>query len=264
MRLYKKIIALVSSRLFLSAFLALSVFPEVSHAYGSGECGGACTKMRECLHGYDFPYDTVGDCTSECQGVEISQEWESILKCDTSDACEDYIQCISYSEDELSPPDPYKKSFAMLLDPAGIALGAILGFVIIDPDFQYAFMDYIALDVKPGFAYYYGDWIDVDLIGGGGSVGLRVMPLGTRLEGFYIVTRAQTLYLAGESGSVSLETLVVTPSLELGNSWIWGHFIMNAGGGIGYNMSVMGDDIYEDDDLHGVAMLINFSIGFVI
>ena len=70
--------------------------------------------------------------------------------------------------------------------------------------------------------------------------------------------------LAGESGSVSLETIVVTSSLELGNSWIWGHFIMNAGGGIGYNMSVMGDDIYEDDELHGVAMLNNFSIGFVM
>jgi len=54
------------------------------------------------------------------------------------------------------------------------------------------------------------------------------------------------------------------PSLELGNSWIWGHFIMNAGGGIGYNITVMGDDIYEDDELHGVAMLINFSIGFVL
>jgi len=39
---------------------------------------------------------------------------------------------------------------------------------------------------------------------------------------------------------------------------------MNAGGEIGYNMSVMGDDIYEDDELHGVAMLINFSIGFAI
>ena len=50
--------------------------------------------------------------------------------------------------------------------------------------------DYLAMDVKPGFAYYYGDWIDVDLIGGG----LRVMPLGTRLEGFYIVTRVQTFY----------------------------------------------------------------------
>jgi len=155
-------------------------------------------------------------------------------------------------------------SFALLLDPGGILFSLIFGIAAIEPDIQIALIDYLALDIKPAFAYYFGDWIDADIMGGGGSLGLRIIPFGTRLRGFYIVPRCGTLYLQGESTNVSLETMIVTPSVEIGYSWIWGAFIMNLGGGAGYNITVAGDDIYEDDVLRGFQLLFNFSIGFAV
>jgi len=39
---------------------------------------------------------------------------------------------------------------------------------------------------------------------------------------------------------------------------------MNLGGGAGYNITVAGDDIYEDYVLKGFQLLFNFSIGFAV
>ena len=157
-------------------------------------------------------------------------------------------------------------SFAMLLSPGGILVNLAFGILAIEPDFQFAFSPYLALDVIPGFAYYFGDWVweDVDLWGGGAAVGLRIMPMGTGLRGLYIVPRLGTLYMQGESPNRSLETLILTPSAEVGYSWLFGNFIMNLGGGVGYAVAVYGDDIFENRPLRGFMLLANFSLGFAI
>ncbi len=152
----------------------------------------------------------------------------------------------------------------MVFNPLSLVVGLAMGILALELDCQIALTDYLALDVIPAFAYYYGDWIEADIMGGGGSLGLRIAPMGSGLRKLYIVPRVMLLHVTGESETTSLSVTQLTPNIEVGFAWIWGHFVLNTGGGIGYNIILSGDDIYENSTFGNVALMLNVSIGFAI
>ncbi len=152
----------------------------------------------------------------------------------------------------------------MAFNPLSLAVGLAIGIFALELDFQIALNDYLAFDVVPAFAYYYGDWVEADIMGGGGSLGLRIAPMGSGLRKLYIVPRVMLLHVTGESETMSMSVTQLTPNIEVGYAWIWGHFLLNTGGGIGYNIIVSGDDIYENSTFGNVAFMLNVSIGFAI
>lgn len=76
-----------------------------------------------------------------------------------------------------------------------------------------------------------------------------------------MVPRVEYLYLQASLDDATASVSIITPSMEVGYAWIWNHFVMNAGGGLGYAFLV-GEDIYEDRI--NINLILNFSIGFVI
>ncbi len=158
-------------------------------------------------------------------------------------------------------------AFGVLLAPLPLALGAAFGILTIQPEFQIRLGDYIGLDVAPAFAYYFSDHYfgqNADAMGGGGSLGARIAPMGTGLEGFYIVPRLAVAHAQASSGSSSASNTSLAPTAEFGYAWAYGgpvFFIMNAGGGAGYAFTVAGDDIWEDSELKGLQLILNFSLG---
>ncbi len=184
-----------------------------------------------------------------------------------------YVDAGTGSNDEVAPEtptatiidvDPDTPRFAALIGPAGLALGLVFGIVAIAPNVQIGLHDYVALDIVPSFTYLYGEWAEVEYMGGGGALGVRIFPLGTGLRGFYIVPRVMFSYLEATTGILPLSTTTVTPTIEAGYSWIWNHFVLNVGGGGGWNFVVAGENFYKQEDRTPFALVLNASIGFAI
>jgi len=145
--------------------------------------------------------------------------------------------------------------------------------LVLEPEFQYAFSEYVGIDIMPRFQYFFGTRTDVRQMGGGGALGLRIMPMGTGLEGLFIVPRVLLNYLDGklrdtqDDNGVTVtgdeyKTTIIAPNAEVGYSWIWGGLIMNVGGLVGYNIVASGDDVFEDRVLGHWRLQINASLGY--
>ena len=151
----------------------------------------------------------------------------------------------------------------MLLNLASHGLSpALYRVMIIEPEFQVAMNDYLAFDLMPGFAHYFGAK-NFKAYGGGLSLGLRIFPMGQGLaSGFYLVPRFFSV-LAGATGeSVDAHTLQLGPSLELGVALHMRAFVINIGTGAGYAFTASGYDVNEDSSVRGLRFLANLSIGF--
>jgi len=179
-----------------------------------------------------------------------------------AEAAEDGSPTGSAPTDEPVDDGEDALSVAFLLDPLGHALSPASGVAIAKPEIQIALGDYSAIDLMPAFAYYFGGDDDMSAIGGGAHLGVRISPWGTGLEGFYTVPRFGVVYVEGSSSTESIHAAVASTTLELGYSWVFGNFVMNAGGGAGYAFTVEGYDVYASDPLGGLQLLANFSLGF--
>lgn len=149
---------------------------------------------------------------------------------------------------------------AFLIDPVWAAVGAAFGYIIVAPEYQWAFCDHLALDVAPGYSYLKRDsfFTHPPLHAFGTDLGLRIYPLGKALEGLYIVPRVGISYAKG--GGQSLTALNATA--EVGYSWTWGPpgLIINLGGGGGGLMSVGGS--LNSTAGNYLLLVANFSIGY--
>ena len=191
------------------------------------------------------------------------------------------------SEDSPKPPADFgqpaspreeinvlEKRGAILFNVGGLIWYSIFfRTLVLEPEFQYIFTEYVGLDLMPRFQYFFGTRTDIRQIGGGGSVGLRIMPMGTGILGLYLVPRILFNYLDGklkdkkdDNGNTikgdEYKTMLAAPSIEVGYSWIWGSLIMNIGGQVGYSIIVSGKDIFEDTVLGHWRLLLNASIGY--
>jgi hypothetical protein len=162
-------------------------------------------------------------------------------------------------EPPASVPDEQGARYAVLINPVILLLGLTVGILYVEPELQIALGDNWALDFVPAFYYYYG-WPEGDVIGGGAHLGLRILPSGRGLRCVYFVPRAGILYLRGKRADETRYAMAISPTLEVGYSWIWDNFIMNAGGGGGYVYVASGTNFYEDDTKF--RLILNLSIGY--
>ena len=173
------------------------------------------------------------------------------------------------TSDKLTPPDAAlsqsvadKPVVAVLFNPVALTLGLATGLALfVELQLQIRLTDYLALDVTPTYARLL--WFsEFNIHGGGVGIGVRILPLGRGIRGLYIVPRVQFLRVSGGTGEDKVSTVVTTPMIEVGWAWIWGHFAMNLGAGVGYSTVTSGEDIYEDH--RQVTLILNFSIGFAV
>ena len=124
----------------------------------------------------------------------------------------------SESRDSTSQEDMRK--FAMLINPA-----AMITFLILYESVA------ISLDTQIG-----GRYVGLDILatgffggffGGAGEIGLRIMPMGRGLIGFYIVPRVGGGYPVGFMATG-----------EVGYAWAFKAFALNLGLGAGYSSAV--------------------------
>jgi hypothetical protein len=166
------------------------------------------------------------------------------------------------ADEPMDEAGPDSHSFAMLFNVAGHVLSPVLlDVAVVEPEFQFLFNDYLALDLMPGFAHFYGD-SGVTASGGGGQLGIRILPMGEGLDGLYLVPRVGALYARGKSRNDSIETTQITPTFEVGWGGHFSHFVMNFGVGAGYAFTVGGTDVYEDAELGRFQLMGNLSLGF--
>lgn len=166
----------------------------------------------------------------------------------------------AYGEDSQELKIEKNMKHAFLMDPLGMAMGGILGRLVVAPEYQWAFAKHLALDVQPAYVYWKQDkdFTHPTVNGFSTNLGLRIYPFGKALKGFYIVPRSGIAYARG--GGQTITTFDAT--MELGYSWTWGPpgFIMNTGAG-GGGIVPIGGSLKNSTGSCAIA-LINFSIGY--
>jgi hypothetical protein len=169
------------------------------------------------------------------------------------------------SESPLEEDDE-RVAFAVMLSPTDHLFTPILSRIaIFRPEVQIAVGDYVALDIMPAYAHYFGnvevEGLELHAHAGGGFLGLRIAPMGTGLTELYFVPRFGAVHAVGSAGGTKLHSTIVNPTLEIGYAWAFGHFVVNAGGGAGYAWTVDGYDVYEASPIGGLTLVSNLSIG---
>jgi len=177
--------------------------------------------------------------------------------------------------------------FALLMNPVDVVWQLVLKDIPLIPQFQLRITRHLALDVIPFYINSYNhDATYVERWSAGGALGLRISPLGTGLEGFYLVPRIHVQYwkmVTDGNCQFNLGGLGFVPgtwciyvctfcegcrvrehdlwftgiTIEAGYSWIWDHFVMNLGmaAGWGYNF-------HHDENTY--LLQFNTSLGFAI
>ncbi|MEZ4441328.1 MAG: hypothetical protein R3B72_19670 [Polyangiaceae bacterium] len=162
--------------------------------------------------------------------------------------------------EESERRDPMR--FALLFSPDAHLLTPLLSQIaIVRPELKFPLSGGFVLELTPAFAYYFGN-PEIDLAGGGGTVGFRLVPGGGGLAGFHFTPQVGALYVHGKSATRDLDATQVVPTGALGYGWVFGHFVMDLRFGAGYAFTVQGYDVNQDSSLGGFVLIANYALGF--
>ncbi len=121
----------------------------------------------------------------------------------------------------VKEPEEQKPVAAVLINPFAMILIPVISKIGVFPlELQFAGA-YAGVDLQGAMFFH-----DGSLLGGTGEFGIRILPQGRGLRGFYIVPRAG-ITAVGSTGFIG--------SVELGYAWVVNHFVLNIGGGGVYN-----------------------------
>ncbi len=127
---------------------------------------------------------------------------------------------VAIQEEEKRRREAQIPHYAVLMNPIALASTyPLYGFFMIPLNIQIA-GSYVGLDIL-------GTVIVGGFVGGAGEIGLRILPFGKGLRGFYIVPRFGGGYPVG---------FMVTG--ETGYAWVIKYFAINLGGGCGWASEV--------------------------
>ncbi|MBN2803101.1 MAG: hypothetical protein JXR91_08400 [Deltaproteobacteria bacterium] len=172
-------------------------------------CGSLCAKNEICID---------AKCVSKPIQIESIPDQAQVQEKSSDEESSDYEDYILWTISEEREENTYReqkdmRKFALLLNPA--ALIPIYGIIGIPLNLQIG-KRYLALDIIL-------TGILGDIIGFTGEAGLRILPMGRGLKGFYIVPRVGGGYPVG-----------FMATCEVGYSFMPGNFALNLGAGAGY------------------------------
>jgi hypothetical protein len=165
------------------------------------------------------------------------------------------LPCVASAEEYPRP------NHAFLVDPVAPLLGAALGAVAVELEYQVAFHDYVGLAVSPTFVYlkWKSGSTDYEGIGGGARIGPRILPQGRRLGGAYVFPFAGFFHVVASAGSSTSKLQYVPIGIEAGYAWVWDNgFVINLGGGLSYDVQLAD----EPETSLPITPILNFTLGY--
>ncbi len=153
-------------------------------------------------------------------------------------------------------------SYGIQIDPLTPIVGAVIGFVAAEVEFQVAFSDYVGLSVIPAFVWTKLTVSGEEVGGYGFSIraGPRFFPQGRRLDGAYVLPFVDFAYASASSDTSSAEVSILGLGAEAGYSWTWSNgFSINLGGGLSYGFYLKG----TKPDRVPISPVLNFTLGYV-